>query len=352
MIKIGIAMSGGVDSSVSASILKREGFDVHGFFMKLPLSGVDEHLQRVRAVAETIAIPLSVVDMQNLFTEQVLNTFISTYRKGQTPNPCILCNRQIKFGALREKMRRQGMEKIATGHYARIGRTGSGQLALQRGADHKKDQSYFLCRLDQDQLADMVLPLGELTKKEVYRMAAELNLDSVHGPESQDICFLAGRSIASFFDRQGIPEIPGEIVTREGLTIGRHRGLWHYTIGQRRGLGLPDATPWYVLRLDEPRNQVVVGKKEELIADRALVADVRWTCPPTSSWHGLVQIRGRHRAAQACVAKVSDTAWSIAFTEPQRAITPGQFAAFYDNDLVCGSGIITEQDSIRTDSGR
>lgn len=344
MNRVGIAMSGGVDSSVSASILKQQGLAVHGFFMKLPLPGVEEHLNRVRAVAGKLDVPLSIVDLKELFTERVISVFIDTYRRGRTPNPCIICNRQVKFGALRKYMGEQGINKIATGHYARIGRTRDGLLAVQRGLDNQKDQSYFLCRLTQDQLENMIMPLGEQRKTAVYQMARELGLDSVHGPESQDICFLAGKSIAAFFAAWGIQEIPGEIVTSDGRTVGRHRGLWHYTIGQRRGLGLPDATPWYVQRLDESQNRVVVCKEEGLITSRVLVNEVRWTTTPSSTWQGLVQVRGRQRPTPARLEHDSGTTWRLIFTEPQRAVTPGQFAAFYEDDLVCGSGIIAPQD--------
>lgn len=344
MSSIGIAMSGGVDSSVSASLLKQQGFRVHGFFMKLPLPGVEDHMHRVTAVAEKLSIPLSVVDMQELFAKKIMRVFIDTYCKGRTPNPCIICNHQVKFGALRRYMQEQGMDRIATGHYARIGRTADGYLAVQRGMDNTKDQSYFLCRLDQEQLEHMVMPLGEHTKKEVYKVAAELNLNNVHGPESQDICFLAGRSIATFFAEQGMPDIRGEIVTSEGKILGHHNGLWHYTIGQRRGLGLPDASPWYVQRLDHAHNRVIICKEEELITNEAMVSDVKWSGSSPSTWRGLVQIRGRQKPSPALVEQVSGSLWRITFDEPQRAVTPGQFAAFYEGDLVCGSGIITEKD--------
>jgi len=344
MNTIGIAMSGGVDSSVSASILKQQGFNVHGFFMKLPLPGVEEHINRVKDVASKLDIPLSIVDMEDLFVKRVMNVFIDTYQKGRTPNPCIICNRHIKFGALQKHMQSQGMDKMATGHYARISRTGDDHFVVQRGLDNKKDQSYFLCRLTRDQLEHIIMPLGERSKPEVYQMAADLNLDSVHGPESQDICFLADQSIAKFFAEQGVQETPGDIVTSDGRTIGRHRGLWHYTIGQRRGLGLPDKTPWYVQRLDASHNQVIVCKQEGLITCQIHVTDVRWTNPQSpSTWQGLVQIRGRQRPSEAQVEQVSSNMWLITFTEPQRAVTPGQFATFYEGDLICGSGIIPEQ---------
>jgi tRNA-specific 2-thiouridylase len=197
----------------------------------------------------------------------------------------------------------------------------------------------------------MVMPLGELSKTAVYRMAQELGLDSLHGPESQDICFLAGKSIATFFDEQGVQEIPGEIVTSDGRAIGRHHGLWHYTIGQRRGLGLPDATPWYVQRLDETCNQVIVCKQDGLITNKVMVNDVQWTTLPHSNWQGLVQVRGRQRPTPARLEQDSGNTWLITFAEPQRAITPGQFAAFYDDDLICGSGIIMQQDNAAERTG-
>ncbi|GAB4339209.1 MAG: tRNA 2-thiouridine(34) synthase MnmA [Desulfobulbaceae bacterium] len=342
MTTIGIAMSGGVDSSVSAAILREKGMNVHGFFMRLPVPRVGEHVRRVREVAARLDIPLTVVDMEREFSRKVLRVFIETYRLGQTPNPCVICNRAVKFGALLERMKEYGMEKIATGHYARIGRTGSGRLAVRRGADPAKDQSYFLCRLEKECLAAIEFPLGDKTKEEVRKLAARLGLAGVHGPESQDVCFLAGRTLDAFFADQGIREDPGEIVTTGGRVIGRHQGLFRYTIGQRRGLGLPDETPWYVVRLDARNNRVIVAKKEELLTSRALVVAVRWLDGPVSPWEGLVQIRGRQRPTPARVKQVSPDAWEIVFEEKQRAVTPGQFAAFYDGDIVCGSGVLTE----------
>jgi len=196
----------------------------------------------------------------------------------------------------------------------------------------------------------MVLPLGEQTKTAVYEMAAELGMEGVHGPESQDVCFLAGRSVAEFFHEQGVAEEPGTIVTTDGRALGVHRGLWHYTVGQRRGLGLPDATPWYVQRLDATRNRLIVCKKEGLLTRRVLVSDVRWSGSPVTTWRGRVQIRGRQNPSPAQVEKRSGAAWLITFSEPQRAVTPGQFAAFYEDGLVRGSGIITDQDSIRAEN--
>jgi tRNA-specific 2-thiouridylase len=342
--KIGIAMSGGVDSSVTASILKQNGFDVHGFFMLLPLPGIETYIKRVQNVAEHLDIPLHLVEIEGDFRRIVVDYFIETYQQGRTPNPCVICNKQIKFGALLKEIQSRGMDKMATGHYARIVRLDSGACALKRGRDPKKDQSYFLCRLSSRQLQNLLLPLGELTKKEVYDLAAEMHLSGIHGPESQDICFLAGETVSSFFAQQGIRDLAGDIVTVDGRLIGRHRGLWHYTTGQRRGLGLPDATPWYVKCLDAANNRLIVCKNNDLFTRRIVVRDVLWNgIRPTASWQGHVQIRGRHPAGHASVSQTGHGEWSITFEEQQRAVTPGQFAVFYREDIVVGSGVITDQ---------
>jgi len=242
------------------------------------------------------------------------------------------------------------MERMATGHYARVSRTEKGVPVLRRGLDPGKDQSYFLCRLAAGTLARLVLPLGERTKKEVYRLAAEMNLQGVHGPESQDVCFLAGSSVAAFIAGQGIPEQPGDIVSDGGKVIGRHRGLWHYTIGQRRGLELPDASPWYVRELDVRHNRLLVCKKEALLASRALLSEVRWLGEePALPWQGLVQIRGRHTPTPAALTCSGPEQWHLDFTQPQRAVTPGQFAVFYQDDAVLGSGVIDAAGSTNED---
>lgn len=336
-------MSGGVDSSVTASLLKQKGFAVHGFFMLLPLPGVEKHIQRVQSVADHLNIRLHCIDMQEFFSRTVIDYFIRTYRNGYTPNPCIICNQQVKFGTLLTIIRNEGMDKMATGHYARTKRVNDGDYILRRGCDPKKDQSYFLCRLASDQLENLVLPLGDLTKEEVYGLAAELNLSGIHGPESQDICFLSGKTVSTFFEKQGIADSPGDIMNAEGTVIGQHRGLWHYTVGQRRGLGLPDATPWYVKQLDAENNRLIVCKNDGLYAGKIVIRDVLWMDPAVQiPWQGYVQIRGRHKASPASIVSGRNGQWIITFETRQRAVTPGQFAVFYREDSVVGSGIITE----------
>lgn len=347
--KIGIAMSGGVDSTVAAILLRERGFQVHGFFMMLPLPNQEHQERRVRALAERLALPLSLVDLRPHFTDTVIRAFVESYRRGLTPNPCILCNQVIKFGMLTDHMRRSGMDRIATGHYARI-RISDGQPFLARAVDQGKDQSYFLARLSAAQIADCHFPLGEWTKEQTYRKASALGL-SFAGEESQDVCFLQA-GLPEFLAEQGLGEQAGDVVDRHGRLLGRHQGSWRYTIGQRRGLGLPDATPWYVIALDGQANRVVVGKNEDLQQVGCTIRDLRWMGePPVLPWRGLVQLRSRHRPCEAVVDAEGPDHGRIVFDQPQRAITPGQYAVFYLDDRVVGSAVIGRTTSIAPEAG-
>ncbi len=339
--KIGIAMSGGVDSTVTALLLREQGYEVHGFFMRLPVAESEQQIHRVQEIAETIDIDLELIDMREQFSEKIISYFIKQYRRGKTPNPCVICNKTIKFGVLLETMLSRGMDKGATGHYARINHDPDRGYHLLRGLDPKKDQSYFLCRLDQKQLANILFPLGSWRKQDVYAKAESLGLTGFSGNESQDVCFLS-TGLQEFFADRGVEEQTGEICSLDGRVLGLHSGISHYTVGQRRGLGLPDATPWYVVGLDPENNRVLVGKNEDLFKREIVICDLQWTTPDLSlPRQCLVQLRSRHTPAGARLEQTGQNRWLISCSEPQRAITPGQFAVFYEEQRVVGSGTIT-----------
>ncbi len=351
-------MSGGVDSTVAAGLLLEQGFEVHGFFMLLPLPGLDEQVSKVQLVADQLGIPLHLIDMQQPFKQEIISYFIRSYQQGTTPNPCVICNRLIKCGRLMEEMAARGMSKMATGHYARIRQTGSdNRFIIQRPTDPTKDQSYFLCRLTGNQLGRLVLPLGDWYKKDVFIRAKQMGFSIFDGSESQDVCFLAGQTLPSFLEQQGVESSPGEITSRRGKVYASHRGIWKYTVGQRRGLGIPDTTPWYVTGLDAEKNRVIIGKNKDLMQNELLLTEVQWQIKEPEQWQGLVQLRSRHRAAEAEVLAVAQDSgapamekehrqWRVRFKEAQRAITPGQFAVFYQDDQLIGSGIIQDPTEI------
>ena len=337
---IGVAMSGGVDSTVTAGLLLEQGFSVHGFFMVLPLPGLDQQISRVTRIARHLQIPLHCVDLRQQFNITIIQYFVDSYRQGLTPNPCVVCNQMIKCGQLMQEMTACGMAKMATGHYARIMHSDDDTVTLHRAVDLSKDQSYFLCRLSAEQLERLILPLGNWKKSAVYEQARRMEALDFDGKESQDVCFLANRELTSFLAEQGLPGRSGEIRTGDGKVLGSHRGIWQYTVGQRRGLGIPDATPWYVTALDTATNQVIIDKNDKLFHRDLLLRDVQWLIPAQDNRKGRVQIRSRHRAAEAEIQPLDNNRAQVCFAEPQRAITPGQFAVFYQEQQVIGSGII------------
>jgi tRNA-specific 2-thiouridylase len=340
---VGVAMSGGVDSSVTATLLKNMGHAVHGFFMALAQPDLDQQVERVKKVAEHLDIPITIVDLADEFKQTVLDYFTRSYFKGKTPNPCVVCNPKIKFGRLLEEILSAGCDLMATGHYARITRDQKGACHLLKGKDPKKDQSYFLHRLTQQQLARILMPLGEHTKENVYKMAKELGISGVHGAESQDVCFLKGQDLNSFMAQfTAADNGSGFILTLDGNVLGSHQGIHGYTVGQRKGLGIPDATPYYVLALDPVKNEVVVGKKEDLWKKQLAVKNVNWIAgkEPGLPRDFLTKIRYRHDGASATIGLPEKEIYTVRFPEPQLAVTPGQFAVFYERDEVIGGGEI------------
>ena len=339
-------MSGGVDSSVVAALLQRQGAQVQGVFMALAQPDLAEQVDRVRAVADFLKIPLTVMDLSQAFQREVVDYFCASYFAGKTPNPCVVCNRTIKCGCLLAEARNAlGAELLATGHYARISGDETTGYRLLKGVDPKKDQSYFLGMLNQAQLAHLCFPLGGFRKEEVYGLAAELGLAFGQTAESQDICFLKDQPVGDFLAAHSPGQgRPGPMLTLQGEELGRHTGIHLYTVGQRRGLGLPDATPWYVAGLDPERDAVLVGKDEDLWQQEVLLPAVHWLSgqAPVLPRVCEVKIRSRHPASQAEIARHDGGGVVLTFTQPQRAVTPGQFAVFYEGEKVVGCGEIAK----------
>ena len=336
-----VAMSGGVDSSVAAALLKERGYDVTGITMDNFGRGTIADAKRV---AEQLKIPHYVIDLRRPFQERVIDNFCEEYTKGRTPNPCIRCNQHIKFGVLWEKAKRMGADFLATGHHARIlADESSGGFMLKKGNDPQKDQSYFLYTMTQDQLAHTLMPIGDFTKREVRKKAKALGLAVHRRPESQEICFIPGDNYVHFL-RQKIPEVfePGPIVDVENRILGRHKGILHFTIGQRRGLGIAAPHPLYVLAIHPGSRKVVVGENKHLYKKRLIVSklhliperDIQYPTAVTA------KIRYKHKEARALLLPMERNRARLEFDTPQRAVTPGQSAVFYEQDLVLGGGVI------------
>jgi tRNA-uridine 2-sulfurtransferase len=339
--KVAIALSGGVDSAAAAALLQRQGRDLQAVHLRLaPLTATAD---RAAAIAQYLNIPFLVIDLQREFAREVLDYFAGEYARGRTPNPCVRCNAAIKFGRLWDYLRHRGFTHLATGHYARRALAPDGAPGLFRGANRSKDQSYFLSRLPLDLLPHILFPVGEMTKEEVRRFCRAAGLPVREDQrESMELCFIPSGRYQSFLkDHRGTLGSPGDFVDLRGACLGRHRGLENYTVGQRRGLGIPAREPLYVIDIQPEINRVVLGPREELLSPGLVASQVNWLIPPPAGEiEAVAVIRYRHPGVQARIIPRSGGLVEVIFAAPQSAVAPGQALAFYDGDRVLGGGWI------------
>lgn len=354
--KVVVGMSGGVDSSVAAYLLKEQGYDVIGVTMQIwedeeqqrteenggccGLSAVDD----ARRVADRLEIPYYVMNFKQEFQKKVVDYFVEEYLAGRTPNPCIACNRYVKWESLLKRSMEIGADYIATGHYARIAKLPNGRVAIRNSVTARKDQTYALYNLTQFQLAHTLMPIGEYEKDQVRRIAQEAGLPVAEKPDSQDICFVPDGDYAAFLKKKAGERMPGEgdFVTRDGTVLGKHKGITHYTIGQRKGLGLSMGEPVFVSELRPKTNQVVVGEetqvfKKELLCDHLNFMGMEDLEEPRKVW---AKVRYAHKGQWCRIEKQGRDLIRAEFEEPVRAITPGQAVVFYEGEYVLGGGII------------
>ena len=349
--RVAMAMSGGVDSSVAAALLKEKGYQVIGIHLKLyqgpettkrnkSCCSLDEALD-ARLICERLEIPFYVLDFQEDFQSNVIDYFVNEYASGRTPNPCVMCNRKVKSELLLKKADELDCELLATGHYAKILKDDTGKIELHRPRDRKKDQTYFLHGIPYYQLQRLIFPLQDHIKSEVRLIAKKLKLDSASKPDSQEICFI-DKDYREFLGAQNfITENPGNFINLDGKVLGKHRGVPFYTIGQRRGLGISDSTPWYVVAINVDENQVVLGKRENLLFNEVQVKDINWLIePPQEPREVMVQLRYSHRVCEAILKPLATDQAIMHLHFSERAVAAGQAAVFYEGDRVLGGGWI------------
>jgi tRNA-specific 2-thiouridylase len=337
--RVAVAMSGGVDSSVAAALLKEAGYEVSGIHMGLGADITSDNLEALEQTCRWLGIPLYKLDLEKEFKEKVIDYFCREYSRGRTPNPCVVCNQYLKFGIVLEEVLGRGVDYLATGHYARVESMPEG-YKLKKAVDMTRDQSYFLYTLGQEQLRYLVLPLGELTKERVRAIAAELDLPASERRDSQDVCFIPNNDYRTFV-AEYVPLKRGEIVDINGKILGKHSGLAGYTIGQRQGLGLASAEPLYVLEMDAESNKIVVGDREQALHNALTAHNLSWISGKSPQEPMEIAARIRYKAPEAA-AKLypRDDGVEVRFNEPQQAMAPGQSIVFYRGDEVLGGGII------------
>lgn len=355
--RVVVGMSGGVDSSVAAYLLQEQGYEVIGVTMQIwqeegvalqeenggccGLSAVED----ARRVAERLGIRHYVMNFREEFQKYVIDYFVKEYQRGRTPNPCIACNRYVKWESLLQRSLEIGADYIATGHYARIERLPGGRYSLKKSVTAAKDQTYALYNLTQEQLAHTLMPVGEFEKDEIRKMADELGLPVAHKPDSQEICFIPDHDHASFIEREtGQPNKPGNFVDVNGTVLGTHRGIAHYTIGQRKGLGLAMGHPVFVTEIRPETNEVVIGENEDIFQTTLRAGDLNFMSLAgiDKEVRGVAKIRYNHRGDDCVIRMMDADTVEVVFDRPQRAVTPGQAVVFYQDDYVMGGGTICQ----------
>lgn len=358
-----VAMSGGVDSSMTAILLKEQGYDVIGATMYIEAKFKSQSLSNkfdsrcslrdvddARMIAQQYGFAHHLIDCSNDFEKEVIDYFCNEYVDGRTPNPCVVCNSRLKLGTLLKKAKEMGADYLATGHYARVVFDEKlKRFLLKKPLDKNKDQTYFLFNLKQEQLAHFITPLGEYTKSEVRKMAKELGLKIANKSESQEICFIPDNKYENFLKTRLDSKLfkPGEIINTDGKVLGKHKGIPFYTIGQRKGLGISHPTPLYVIGIDKKKNQIIVGENRETYSSGLIAEDMNLIRLPelTKTISANVKIRYRSPEAKATIEPLGENSIHITFDAPQRAITPGQSAVLYEDDIVIGGGWIKSVDS-------